>query len=874
MTKKRNLIAVLFGMIIALLAFAFGFTQKNTVQASAEENAISSSGNVIGASIRYDDTNSNQSGIRFSYVIDKSVSGITDLSDIKNAGILSNFTSTLTGDLTLENAKINTAFYTDGVASATNKINVGTYDATTKEFVKDENGDDLLLQIYFYNIPLNTDKATEITSRGYLQIGDGELVYSNALSRSIEYVATEAYKAKEYKDDMDKKAFLASCCTFYNVTFETNGGEAVVTQSVINGGVMEEATTALSGYDFVAWTKADGTVVDETTPITENTTVYANFKKTVADDTVIDAAEITDVTLEGVSEPTKVMIGDTTLETSDYTLDGTTLKLDKAVLGQGKNVIRVYESNYIYTEYTKTVIDYTKSLAFTSLDDSHIVGAQYSTAKASATSFVNETVGDRTGSFVKVAVGENLKYLTLKVDSIYDKAVWEKYAGGTLKIDYYTDVAAYNGTTVQLLCTGQDASKNPICPSSASVVANEWQTVEIAVDDIVANWDYFIGKTANYDYSITSDTWHGVLMYFSKNVSTTPGNVYFGNFTVSPLDKSVPRAFTSLDASHIVGAQNSTAKASATSFVNETVGGNTGSFVKVAVGSDIKSFTLKVDSIFDKATWEHYTGCTLKIDYYIDIANYTGTKIQLLSTNTWTEFASEAPVVLQQWRTVEIEVDDIVANWDYFNGASIATDTWKSVLMYFPTQFTNTPGNVYFGNFTVSSSRAFTSLDASHIVGAQYDAAKASATSFVNETVGGRTGSFVKVAVGENLKYLTLKVDSIYDKAVWEKYAGGTLKIDYYIDIENYAGTTVQLLCTGQDSSNKPICPSSASVAVQQWCTVEIEVDDIVANWDYFNGTSITTNSWKSVLVYFPTNFTNTPGNVYFGNFTVSQPNA
>ena len=66
------------------------------------------------------------------------------------------------------------------------------------------------------------------------------------------------------------------------------------------------------------------------------------------------------------------------------------------------------------------------------------------------------------------------------------------------------------------------------------MVTNEWRTVEIAVDDIVANWDYFTGKTANYDYSITSDTWHGVLMYFSQNVSTTSGYVYFGNFIVSP----------------------------------------------------------------------------------------------------------------------------------------------------------------------------------------------------------------------------------------------------------------------------------------------------------------------------------------------------
>ena len=873
MTKKRNLIAVLFGMIVALLAFAFGFTQKNTVQASAEENAISSSGNVIGASIRYDDKNSNQSGIRFSYVIDKSVSGITDLSDIKNAGILSNFTSTLTGDLTLQNAKINTAFYTDGAASATNKINVGTYDATTKEFIKDENGDDLLLQIYFYNIPLNTDKATEITSRGYLQLTDGELVYSNALSRSIEYVAAEAYKAKEYKDDLDKKAFLESCCTFYNVTFETNGGEAVATQSVIKGGVMEDVTTSLNGYQFVAWTKADGTVVDETTPITEPTTVYANFKKTVADDTIIDAAEITEVDLEVVGTPTKVVVGNTTLDVADYTLDGTTLSVDKAKLPQGKNVIKVYESDYVYTEYTKTVIDYTKSLAFTSLDSQHIVAAQYSTAKAGATTFVSETVGGRTGSFVKVAVGgSNLSHLTLKVDSIYDKAVWEKYAGGTLKIDYYTDVAAYNGTTVQLLCTGQDSSKNPICPSSASVVANEWRTVEIAVDDIVANWDYFIGKTANYDYSITSDTWHGVLMYFSKNVSTTSGNVYFGNFTVSPLDTSIPVAFTSLDASHIVGAQNSAPKASSTSFVNETVGGKTGSFVKVAVGGDIKSFTLKVDSIYGKATWENYAGCTLKIDYYIDIADYTGTKIQLLSTNTWQAFANEAPVVLQQWRTVEIEVDDIVANWDYFNGSNITTDSWKSVLLYFPTQFTTTAGNVYFGNFTVSSSRVFTSLDASHIVGALYSTAKAGATSFVNETVGDRTGSFVKVAVGPDLKYLTLKVDSIYDKAVWESYYGRgyTLKVDYYTDIAAYNGTTVHLLCTGKDGNN-PICASKETVVANEWRTVEIAVDDIVNNWDYFTGKTITQDYWNTVLMYFSKNVSTTSGYVYFGNFIVSK---
>ena len=872
MTKKRNLIAVLFGMIVALLAFAFGFTQKNTVQASADENTLATTGNVVGASIRYDDVNSNQSGIRFSYVIDKSVSGITDLSNIQNAGILSNFTSTLTGDLTLQNAKVDTEFYTNGVASTTNKINVGTYNATKKEFIKDENGDDLLLQVYFYNIPLNTDKATEITCRGYLQLKDGALVYSNALSRSIEYVATEAYKAEEYGSDVNKKAFLESCCTFYNVTFETNGGEAVATQNVVSGGTMQDVTTSLNGYQFVAWTKADGTVVDETTPITENTTVYANFKKTVADNTVMDAAEITGVDLEVVGTPTKVVVGDTALDVADYTLDGTTLSVDKAKLAQGKNVIKVYESDYVYTEYTKTVIDYTKSLAFTTLDASHIVGAQYSTAKAGATTFVNETVGDKTGSFVKVAVGgSNLSHLTLKVDSIYDKAVWEKYAGGTLKIDYYTDVAAYNETTVQLLCTGQKPNNDPICPSSATVVANEWRTVEIAVNDIVANWDYFNGT------SITSNSWKSVLMYFSQNVSTTSGNVYFGNFTVSPLDTSIPVAFTSLDASHIVGAQNSTAKASATSFVNETVGGKTGSFVKVAVGGDIQSFTLKVGSIYDKSMWEHYAGCTLKIDYYIDIAEYAGTKIQLLSTNRWNAFgAGETSVVVQQWRTIEIEVDDIVANWDYFTAQAITKDYWNGVLLYFPTQFATTPGNVYFGNFTVSSSRVFTSLDASHIVGAQYSTAKAGATSFVNETVGNRTGSFVKVAVGPDLKYLTLKVDSIYDKAVWENYKGYTLKIDYYTDIAAYNGTTVQLLCTGKNGNN-PICADSASVVANEWSTVEIAVDDIVNNWDYFTGKtanydySITSDTWHGVLMYFSKNVDTTPGYVYFGNFTVSK---
>ena len=481
MTKKRNLLVVLFSMVVALFFLAFGFMQKDTCKVSAEENVISAMGNVVGASIRYDKNDTTQSGIRFSYVIDKSVSGINDLSDIKNAGILSSFTSSLSGDLTSANAKINTAFYTDGVASETSKINVGTYDATKREFTKDENGDDLLLQIYFYNIPLTTDKATEITCRGYLQLNNGELVYSNALSRSIEYVATEAYKAKDYKNDEGFKNFLASCSTFYDVTFETNGGTAVEAQKVINGGVIETATTALEGYDFVAWTKADGTVVDETTLITENVTLYANFKKSVVDDTIIDAAEVSGLNIEGVKSATKVLVGDTVLDTSTYTLEGEILTVDKAVLAQGKNTVKVYESDYVYTEYTKTVIDYTKALAFTSFDAEHIIGAQYGTPVDGATSFVNNaTVGVKTGSFVKVSVGSNIKSLGLKVAPLYEKSVWEKYSGGTLKINYYMDVDAFT-KNIGLLVTGVSGTDPVSTQTIIGAAVRTWNTAEIAI---------------------------------------------------------------------------------------------------------------------------------------------------------------------------------------------------------------------------------------------------------------------------------------------------------------------------------------------------------------------------------------------------------
>ena len=168
---------------------------------------------------------------------------------------------------------------------------------------------------------------------------------------------------------------------------------------------------------------------------------------------------------------------------------------------------------------------------FTTLDTNHIVGAHYGKEKSALTSVVtDEPVGGQTGTFVKVTLDGSseanggIQSLTLKVAPSIEKSVLAAYKGGRIVIKYYIDIEEYSSDTIKTIAMSKDGNyKGTI----TGVTKKAWQTAEIAVDDILENWNYFT------ESAISAYTYSGVLMYFGYNsVNAMSGAVYFGGFDI------------------------------------------------------------------------------------------------------------------------------------------------------------------------------------------------------------------------------------------------------------------------------------------------------------------------------------------------------
>lgn len=70
----------------------------------------------------------------------------------------------------------------------------------------------------------------------------------------------------------------------YTVTFETNGGSSVASQSILSGSTaIEPKTPTLTGYDFVYWCSDEEQTqsYDFTTPITSDINLYAKWIESI-----------------------------------------------------------------------------------------------------------------------------------------------------------------------------------------------------------------------------------------------------------------------------------------------------------------------------------------------------------------------------------------------------------------------------------------------------------------------------------------------------------------------------------------------------------------------------------------------------------------
>ena len=104
-------------------------------------------------------------------------------------------------------------------------------------------------------------RELDITCRAYYQIGNNAKVYSENCTRSLEQVAATAYNdeifdpVEEVEEIEALKAYLVN---YYQINFDTNGGEALSSKVALSG---EQTIDFLKtvptreGYDFIRWEK-------------------------------------------------------------------------------------------------------------------------------------------------------------------------------------------------------------------------------------------------------------------------------------------------------------------------------------------------------------------------------------------------------------------------------------------------------------------------------------------------------------------------------------------------------------------------------------------------------------------------------------------
>lgn len=520
--KKSLLLTILTCIMFICLTMAFVFIPSVVANAAEEE---AKEGKMIGASMRVVDANAENAatvtGLRFGYVIDKNVSGIT----VEN-GKLTNVTD-LGINLTVGGTTTPIKFYENGTESTdeTKRVNVGTYNAATKEFVVDANGNDLLVQLYIYNFDSKEDYNLNITAQGYVKVNGDEAASSPvAVTRSMRQVAKLAYQDTKNADKADLLKLLKTYLEEYTVTFNTNGGTAVEAVTVVEGSKIS-ATTTLEGYEFTGWT-ANGTPVDLSTYTVEgNVTLNANFKKSVAIEGIMSTQNLV---LAGVSTFSKVMVGDSLLTSSDYEVTADGLKITKT-LSNGSHAIKVYENEYVYTEYSVSLVDVTKATDYTAIDTENIVTSSYGDSKSAQGSTAENPMG-KTGTYFVSTVEKNNDAWALKVKPTVSLDVLKAYGDSAyLAIEYYADVDVFStGWSSGNRYVGYVNDGDDTCAGHLSQlkIKNAWQILNIPLSTIIDNFETLSAMGED-------DKKACLLMNYAINGDST-GEIYVGGFKIVP----------------------------------------------------------------------------------------------------------------------------------------------------------------------------------------------------------------------------------------------------------------------------------------------------------------------------------------------------
>lgn len=825
MSKMKKTIGLL-GLAAACLIGGVAFMNTTSVNAAS---TIPQYGQMEGASIRYRQSgeDENKTGMRFTYRLDKATSGIKeDFSNIQNMGLLIAQTSVLDGaTLTVDTAASHTKYYENGekVENVTgNTINVGNF--VDNKFVLDEEGDSYVLMVYLYNIPKEYYN-TEFTSVGYVQLdSQAAIQYTSSISRSVSYVAKEAYYNNGYADDSQKSS-LENYLNKYTVNFNTGAGTAVDYVTVLDGGKLDETlVSSLDGYTFAGWTKG-GTAVDLTTfTVTETCTLDANFKKTVSEEQVVNLGEALSLGTQTVS---KITVNGEVLSEELYSVDNLYVTFDtSAFVSAGKKTVRVYQSEFVYTEYTVVVV--ADVVAFSAIDKAYALPVYAGTADNARANFniVSNPYGME-GNFYKLTFdySANQYEAGLKVKPTLTKEEIENYYSGySLVFNYYID--ATNAPKVNILYNGAytpgvDSDGNGAVDknwglgkrSAYTETYNQgvWNTAVIPVSDILAYEDEFNNTTGTFTGNKVDETildrmcalenynCTGQLLYFSW--VNSKGELYAGNFN---LVKDV----------HLIGLEDGSATPSVKT--GETT---------VAMGKDYT---------FDPAVMEmDTTGLTLS--YYVDGVKNDGTKVALADKaanyqTTLTVMASDANGILQTLYTQTITVVDtsVPLAWNVLPAYDATTGKITSNAIFMHTY--NNYGKP--GHYPVGGS-----VDVAYVV----DASAVPTTT--------KTGSFYKISRTSDYMFDGFKLTTNLTKAQLELYKDKYLQFDLYFNITPNVSQTFKLGFMHNGTSFYEEINYKAQDLMGKWQTVQIPVAYIIENYDVFSKMSAATSFAGNIVI-------------------------
>ncbi len=827
MNKMKKMIGLL-GLMAACFIGGVAFTGSVSANATT---VIPEQGQMEGASIRYSKAgeDANRTGMRFVYRLDKETSNIAaDFSNIENMGLLLAQTSTLDGAaLTVDTAASNTKYYENGQkveGVAGNTINVGNY--VDGRFVLDEEGDSYVLMVYIYNIP-KASYNTEFTSVGYVQLdGQSTVTYTNSVSRSVSYVAKQAYYANDYENDT-QKTWLENCLNKYTVTFNTGDGEAVEAVEVFEDGTLDkDLVSSLDGYTFAGWTK-NGTAVDlNTFKVTESCTLDANFKKTVSEEKVLNLGS--ELTLDAQTV-TKITVNGQEIASELYssTESGVTLAAS-AFTAAGQTTVKVYQSEYVYTEYTVIVL--ADVVAFSEIGENYVIPVYNGNSTNAKANFdiVSNPAGME-GDFYKLTFGTNQEAGLKIKPTLTKEQIKNYYSEYSLVFNYY--IAGTNATKVNILYNGAynrgiDANDDGVSDSSWSSGKRSaysdtynqgvWNTAVVPVSDILAYEDEYDNATGQFtgnktdvtilDRMCASDNGNctGQLIYF--DYSATAGEFYAGNFN---LVKNV----------NVIGLEDG--KATPT-----VVAGS----ASVAMGEDYTFNPDVMDMDIEGLTLSYWVDGVKNADNVISFAGEIGGY-----QTTLTVVASDQNGILQTLYTETITVVDtsVPLAWNVLPTHDATTGLITSNAIFKHTYNTGSDIGAY-GYWTNNS----------YIVD----------DSQVPEGTN-KTGSFYKVTRTSDQVFDGFKLKTNLTKAQLELYKDKYLQFDLYFNITPTVSQDFKLGFMHNGTSFYEEVDYKGNGLMGTWQTVQIPVTYIIENYDAFSTLSADNSlAGNIVIMTKPTN--------------------